>query len=101
MNDEHLRQQALSVLKAKASFWRYIGVWIGVSVLMLGIWLLTTPSGYFWPAWPILGMGIAVPILGFAAFRRGAGGPTESQIQAEMKRLSTGGQHRQLPREKI
>lgn len=31
--------------------------WLGLCVLLVGIWLLTTPGGYFWPVWPILGTG--------------------------------------------
>ncbi len=31
-----------------------------VMVLLVAIWLFTTPGGYFWPIWPLLGWGIAV-----------------------------------------
>jgi hypothetical protein len=31
-----------------------------VMVLLVAIWLITTPGGYFWPIWPLLGWGIAV-----------------------------------------
>jgi len=31
-----------------------------VMLLLVAIWFFTTPGGYFWPIWPILGWGIAV-----------------------------------------
>ena len=40
-----------------------------VMVLLVAIWLITTPGGYFWPIWPILGWGVAVAV--HAVTRRG------------------------------
>ncbi len=31
-----------------------------VMLLLVAIWLFTTPGGYFWPIWPMLGWGFAV-----------------------------------------
>ncbi len=31
-----------------------------VMALLVVIWLLTTPGGYFWPVWPMIGWGFAV-----------------------------------------
>ena len=31
-----------------------------VMLLLVAIWFFTTPGGYFWPIWPILGWGFAV-----------------------------------------
>lgn len=41
-----------------------------VMALLVTIWLLTTPGGYFWPIWPMLGWGIGVASHGLG---RGAG----------------------------
>ena len=41
-----------------------------VMVLLVAIWLFTTPGGYFWPIWPMLGWGFAVAAHAFA--RRGS-----------------------------
>jgi hypothetical protein len=30
-----------------------------VMALLVAIWLVTTPGGYFWPIWPMLGWGFA------------------------------------------
>ena len=34
--------------------------------LLVTIWLLTTPGGYFWPVWPMLGWGIGLASHGLA-----------------------------------
>ncbi len=31
-----------------------------VMALLVAIWALTTPGGYFWPVWPMLGWGIGL-----------------------------------------
>jgi len=86
--DEDLRARAEKSLKKKRDFWQYIGVYIGANALVTGIWFITTPGGYFWPVWVLLGMGIAIPIIGFDAYGPVRSTPSEDKIQAEMKRLS-------------
>ena len=75
-------------LKNQQEFNNYLGVWAGVSLLLLTIWFFTMPGGYFWPMWPILGMGIGA----FFQWRE-AYGPiapkeiTEADIDAEIQRI--------------
>ncbi len=75
-------------LKKQQAFNNYLGVWAGVSLLLLTIWFFTMPGGYFWPMWPILGMGIGA----FVQWRE-AYGPiapkeiTEADIDAEIQRI--------------
>ena len=38
----------------------HVRVYLSVMVLLVAIWLMTTPGGYFWPMWPALGWGIGV-----------------------------------------
>src|SRR5688572_30723786 len=33
----------------------HVASYTAVMTLLLAIWLLTTPGGYFWPVWPMLG----------------------------------------------
>src|SRR5215207_4713489 len=40
-----------------------------VMALLVTIWLLTTPGGYFWPVWPMLGWGIGLASHGLATLR--------------------------------
>lgn len=37
--------------------WRH---YLAVMSLLTLIWLLTTPMGYFWPAWPAIGWGVSL-----------------------------------------
>lgn len=38
-----------------------------VMVMLVAIWALTSPGGYFWPVWPMLGWGIGLASHGLAA----------------------------------
>jgi hypothetical protein len=48
---ERQRQLARRALPAHA------GAWLALVTLLVVIWALTTPGGYFWPVWPALGTG--------------------------------------------
>lgn len=89
MTDEDIRRVARKSLKAKADFKSFLGVAIIVSLIVTGVWFLTGAEGYFWPAWPMLGLAIAVAFAGLNAY-----GPssriTESAIDAEVARLQRG-----------
>lgn len=37
-------------------------VFVSVMALLVAIWVLTMPGGYFWPVWPALGMGLPLAI---------------------------------------
>lgn len=84
--DDELRTAAIHSLKAKSAFrataWSFVAIW----VLLIVIWF-ATGAGYFWPIWPIAGMGIALAFTAYGAYGRGSTGPSENQISAEMKRL--------------
>ena len=81
-----LRDQAISSLKAKRGFWNFLIVAVVISALMVGVWALTG-MGYFWPMWPMFGLGIAVVFSAIGTYGPGRRGPNESQIQAEMRKL--------------
>lgn len=38
----------------------HVRSWLTLAALLVGIWALTTPTGYFWPIWPILGTGMCL-----------------------------------------
>ena len=40
-----------------------------VNVFLVAIWLMAG-AGYFWPAWVILGWGLAIVLHGMATFAR-------------------------------
>ena len=43
----------------------HVRAYLGVMVLLVFIWLMTTPGGYFWPMWPALGLWPMWPALGW------------------------------------
>ena len=45
---------------AKAAWGAHLGAYLSVNLMLVVIWLLTTPGGYFWPMWPIMGWGIGM-----------------------------------------
>lgn len=87
MTDD-LRSQAISNLKAKNHFWQILGGWVILSLFFTLIWLFAGGAdSYFWPIWPILGVGIGVVAAAIRAFGPGDRGVSEDRIQAEMNRL--------------
>jgi hypothetical protein len=88
--DDELRDEAVASIKRKRAFWNYVFVWVAVGALVIVVWWFSTPNGYFWPIWPIVGMAVAVPILGYSAYGRGAG-ISEKRIQDEMRRIKSKG----------
>ena len=93
MDNDEIRTLARKRLKAQAEFKQFLWVWLGVSLLVVAIWLITSLTAgqfyYFWPAWPIFGMGIAAFFIGIDAYR-GQHVITEAAIDAEVERISRG-----------
>jgi len=85
---DDLRAAAMRRLKAKHDFWNYLGIWGAVSLLLTAIWFFTTPSAYFWPVWPIFGMGIAAMFIGLGAYGPGRRFYTEADVDAEIARMT-------------
>jgi hypothetical protein len=44
----------------QADFRRHALSYLLVMALLVVIWLITSPGGYFWPIWPMLGWGIGL-----------------------------------------
>ncbi len=87
MNEKELREFAENRLKRQAGFRSNLRGLLALSVLFVVIWFLTTPEGYFWPIWPILGIGLNTVRSGIDAYSRKPGIITESQIDAEVRKL--------------
>lgn len=85
-DSSNLRDQAISNLKAKRGFWNFLLVALVISALMVVIWAVGG-MGYFWPMWPMIGLGIALVFSAIGTFGPGRGGPSEDQIQSEMRKL--------------
>ena len=86
--DQDLRDFARKRLKKQQEFKQYLGVWVGVSILVSGIWFLTSPDGFFWPMWVIFGMGVGALFSGIDAYGPGQKKLiTEADVDAEVERL--------------
>jgi hypothetical protein len=88
---DDIRKLAKKRLKAQQDFKQFLGIWLGVSLLLVAIWAFTSFSTghalYFWPAWPIGGMGVAAFFIGLDAYGPGQRGITEADIDAEVERI--------------
>jgi 2TM domain len=91
MTEAELRKLAKRRLKDRANFKNFLWIWFGVSALLVVIWAITSVASgetiFFWPAWPIAGMGIAAFFMGLAAYGPQTGLITESAIDAEVERM--------------
>lgn len=54
---------------AEKGFGAHATSYLLVMALLVTIWLLTSPGGYFWPVWPMLGWGIGLASHGLATLR--------------------------------
>lgn len=92
MDTNELRDLATARLQARVDLRQYLLVWAGVSTLVVAIWAVTAVTAgetyYFWPVWPIAGMGIGAAVKASAAYGSPRGYVTEAAIDAEVARLS-------------
>ena len=86
--EKEIRDFARKRLKKQQEFKQYLGAWAGVSILVTGIWFLTSPNSYFWPVWVMFGMGVGALFAGIDAYGPGFKKViTESDVDAEVERL--------------
>jgi len=84
--EQVLRDKAVRQLKKKRDFRGHLLVYILVNTFLVVIWLLTDPSGFFWPVFPIVGWGIGVIMNAWDVYGRQE--ITEEDIHREMEHLS-------------
>ncbi len=58
--DTELRDRAIKRLKKRRDFRGHLLVYALVNTFLVVIWAVTTPGGFFWPVFPIVGWGIGV-----------------------------------------
>jgi hypothetical protein len=80
-----LRDMAIKRLRKKHDLQAHLLAYVMVNLFLTGIWLLTTPDGFYWPVFPLLGWGIG---LAFHVWDVYGPSPTEAAIRREMRRLS-------------
>ena len=86
-NDEDpIRAQARENIKRKQEFWRFFWVWIGLSIILIGVWYFAGAHRYFWPGWPIGGVAIGLFFTGLNAYGPGKRIITDDEIDREIGR---------------
>ncbi|MBY9074452.1 2TM domain-containing protein [Nocardioides sp. WL0053] len=58
--DTELRDTAIKRLKKRRDFHGHLLVYVLVNAFLVVIWAVTSPDGFFWPIFPIVGWGIGV-----------------------------------------
>jgi len=79
-----LRERALTQIRKKHEFHAHIAAYVLVNAMLVAIYFLTDPGGFFWPVFPILGWGIGLFFHGWDVY---SAPPTEERIRREMARL--------------
>ena len=79
-----LRERAIKKLKDRKDFHMHLLIFVLVNSFLISIWAITTPGGFFWPMFPILGWGIG---LAFNIWDVYSPRPSEDRIRREMDRL--------------
>jgi len=80
-----LRDKAIKRLKKQRDLRSHLLVYVLVNTLLVVIWVMTDPHGFFWPVFPIAGWGIGVIMNAWDVYGRQE--ITEEDIHREMDRL--------------
>ena len=88
MSDQNneMRAAAVKRINAKRNFWRMLGVFVILAILLTVIWALTG-GGYFWPAWAFLGLGVAAAFTAWGAYGPVQAPPSDEQVNDEMRKM--------------
>jgi len=81
---EAARDQAVTQLKKRRSFYAHLLVYVLVNAFLVVIWAITNRHGFFWPIFPIAGWGIAIVLSAWDVY--GQHPITEADIQREIER---------------
>lgn len=77
------RARALARIERRRGFQKTALGFAAVSALLVVIWAVSG-AGFFWPVFPMLGMGIALAMQGYGTFARKD--VSEQEIDREMAR---------------
>ena len=81
-----LRERAIKQLKKRRDFHGHVLVYLLVNAFLVVIWAVTSPGGFFWPIFPMVGWGIGVVMNAWDVYF--AEDFDEDDIDREMQRLS-------------
>lgn len=83
--DSELRERAIKRLKKRRDFHAHVLIYFLVNAFLVVIWALTTPGGFFWPVFPIVGWGIGVVMNAYDVYF--TEDFTEDEISEEIRHL--------------
>ena len=81
-----LRERAVKRLKKRRDLYGHIVFYLLVNAFLVVIWAVTSPGGFFWPVFPLVGWGIGVVMNAWDVFW--AEEVSEDRIQREMEHLA-------------
>ena len=85
-HDLELRERALKRLKKRRDFHGHVLIYVLVNTFFVVIWAVTSPDGFFWPIFPIVGWGIGLVANAWDVYF--AGEITDDQIDREVQHLA-------------
>jgi len=90
-HDNDIRAAARANIKARNDFHVMLTIFGVITLMLIAIWFFSTgPGSYFWPVWPVIGMGIAAVFAGLDAYGITRRRITEADIDAEIARMTAG-----------
>ena len=84
-----LRERAVKRLKKRRDFYGHVLVYLLVNSFLVVIWWMTSPDGFFWPVFPIVGWGIGVVMNAWDVYY--SEDLDEEKIAREMRHLASKG----------
>jgi hypothetical protein len=80
-----LRELAVTRLRKRRDLQAHLLAYVLVNLFLNGIWLLTSPGGFYWPMIPMFGWGIGLAFHIWDVYSPEV--PPEERIEREMTRL--------------
>ena len=84
--DRKLMKLAKRRVYARFAFKLHAAIFVILCVFWVLIYMLTDPGGYFWPIWPIMGLGLSVAVHG-AVYKIISGNNMTDKIAREYEEL--------------
>ena len=81
-----VRDRAVRRLKKRRDFFAHLLVYVLVNTFIVIIWAVTSPDGFFWPIFPMVGWGIGVVMNAWDVWRGDEF--SEEDIAREIQRMS-------------
>jgi hypothetical protein len=86
--ETQLRSAAITRLRRKRGLQAHVLAYVTVNLFLYGLWAATSPGGFYWPMFALLGWGIGLAFHVWSVFSPSMA--TEESIQREMRRLARG-----------